>query len=106
MWPTGAVEASPALDYDAGFGGPFRSKPGASPITWPDPALLRLPGRDFQTLLPPDPLHPLVVDHPARGAAQEGCHLPVAQPAMLLDEYNQVIRQLFLVPRGSVVSLA
>ena len=77
--------------------GPFRPKPGAGPIARPDPAPLRLPGRDLQTLLPPDPLHPLVVDHPARRAAQEGSHLPVAQPAMLPDERNQIIRQPLLI---------
>ena len=83
--------------------GPFSPKPGAGPIAWPAPAPLRLPGRDLQTLLLRDPLHPLVVDHPARCAAQKGSHLPVAQPAMLPDERNQIIRQLLLVlpaPRG------
>jgi len=76
---------------------PFGAETDAGPITSPDPAPLRLPGRDLQALLPPDPLHPLVVDHPARRAAQESCHLPVTQPAMLPDQSHKVVRQLFLV---------
>ena len=58
--------------------GPFRTKSDAGSVARPDPAPLRLPAWDLQALLPPDPLHPLVVDHPARRAAQEGSHLPVA----------------------------
>ena len=77
--------------------GPFCPKPGAGSVARPDPAPLRLPGWNLQTLLPPDPLHPLVVDHPARRAAQEGGYLAVPQPAMLPDERNQVLRQLLLV---------
>jgi hypothetical protein len=87
--------------------GSFRSKPGAGPIARPDPAALRLPGWDLQTLPPPDPLHALVVDYPARRAVQEGRHLPVAQPAMLPDQRNQVIRQLLLIfpaPRDLALS--
>jgi hypothetical protein len=75
----------------------FCSKSGAGPVTWPDPAALWLPERDLQTLLPPDPLHPLVVDHPARRAAQKSYHLPVSQPAMLPDQGHKVVRQLLLV---------
>jgi hypothetical protein len=72
--------------------GPFRPKPSAGPIAWPAPAPLRLPGRDLQTLLLSDPLHPLVVDHPARCTAQKGGHLPVAQPAMCCDQDDKVLR--------------
>ncbi len=47
--------------------------------------------------LPPDPLHPLVVDHPARRAAQESCHLPVSQPPVFPYQSHKVVRQLLLV---------
>ena len=77
--------------------GPCRAETDAGPVAWPDPAAFRLPGWNLQTLLPPDPLHPLVVDHPARRAAQEGRHLPVAQPAMLPDQGHEVVRQLLLI---------
>ena len=83
--------------------GPFRTETDAGAAARPDPTALWLPGRDLQTLLTRDPLHPLVVDHPARGATQEGRLLPVAEPAMLADKRNQIIRQLLLVipaPRG------
>jgi hypothetical protein len=40
----------------------LRNETDAGPVARPDPAASRLPGRDFQPLLPPDPLHPLVVD--------------------------------------------
>ena len=39
--------------------GPFRAQTDAGTVAWPDPAALRLPGRDLQPLLTPDPLHPL-----------------------------------------------
>jgi hypothetical protein len=45
--------------------GPFRAETDAGAVAWPDPTAFRLPGRDLQPLLTPDPLHPLVVDHPA-----------------------------------------
>ena len=77
--------------------GPFCPKPGSGSVAGPDPTALRLPARNLQALLPPDPVHPLVVDHPARRAAQQGCHLPVAQPAMCFDQDDKVLRQLFFV---------
>ena len=67
------------------------------PSLWPDPAAFRLPGRDLQSLLPPDPLDPLVVDHPARRAAQQGGDLAIAQAAMLAGQRHQVVGQAFLV---------
>ena len=77
--------------------GPFRAETDAGTVAWPDPTAFRLPGRDLQPLLTPDPLHPLVVDYPARRAAQEGRHLPVSQPAMLPDQGHKVVCQLLLV---------
>ena len=77
--------------------GPFRAETDAGTVAWPDPAALRLPGRDLQPLLPPDPLHPLVVDHPARRIPQHGGNLPVAQPAVLPGQGHKVVRQLLLV---------
>ncbi len=76
---------------------PSTCQTDAGPIARPDPTAFRLPGRDLQPLLTLDPLHSLVIDHPARRAAQECRHLPIAQPAMLPDERNQIIRQLLLI---------
>jgi len=76
---------------------PFCPKPDTGTVARPDPTAFRLPGRDLQALLPPDPLHPLVVDHPARRAAQESCHFPVSQPTVFPDKSHKVVRQLLLV---------
>ena len=76
---------------------PFRPKPDAGAIALPDAAALGLPARDLQPFLPPDPLHPLVIDHPAR-APQHGGNLPVAQPTMSPGQGHQVVGQaLFIV---------
>ena len=77
--------------------GPLGPETDAGPVTWPDPAALRLPGRDLQSLLLPDPLDPLVVDHPASRALQQGSNLAIPQPAMLAGQRHQVIGQAFLV---------
>lgn len=59
--------------------GPFRAESDAGTVAWPDPAALRLPERDLQPLLPPDPLHTLVVDHLGQSVPQHGSSLPVAK---------------------------
>ena len=76
---------------------PFRAETDAGTVAWPDPTTFRLPGRDLRPLLTPDPLHPLVVDRPARRAAQDDRHLPLSQPAMLPDLGHKVVCQPLLV---------
>ena len=77
--------------------GPLGPETDAGPVAWPDPAALRLPGRDLQSLLLPDPLDPLVVDHPASRALQQGGDLAIPQAAMLASQRYQVLGQAFLV---------
>ena len=77
--------------------GPFRAETDTGSVAWPDPAAFRLPAWNLQPFLAPDPFHPLVVDNPARRAAQESRHLPIAQTAMHPDQVHKVVRQLFLV---------
>jgi hypothetical protein len=51
---------------------------------------------DLQSLTPPDPLDPLVVDQPA-GIPQQGCDLAVAIAAVLAGKLDDVGRQPLLV---------
>ena len=45
--------------------GMLGAQPDARSVRQPEPAALGLFGGDLQPLAPPDPLDPLVVDHPA-----------------------------------------
>jgi hypothetical protein len=72
-------------------------QPEAGAVRQPEPAALGLLGRDLQPLAAPDPLHPLVVDHPARGRAQQLGDLAVAVAAVPPGELDDVGRELFLV---------
>ena len=48
-------------------GAPSRTRqPNARSVRQPEPAAFELPMGHFQPLASPDPLHPLVVDYPAR----------------------------------------
>lgn len=51
---------------------------------------------DLQSFAPPDPLHPLVIDQPAR-VTQQGCDLAVAVTAILSGKLDDVGRQPLLV---------
>jgi hypothetical protein len=53
--------------------------------------------RDLQPLAAPDPLDPLVVDHPARRGPQQLRDLAVAVAAVLPGELDDVGGELFLV---------
>ena len=75
----------------------FGPQPEAGPVRQPEPAPLGLLGRDLEPLTPPDPLHPLVVDHPARGRAQQLGDLAIAIAAVLPGELDDVGGQPFLV---------
>jgi hypothetical protein len=75
----------------------FGPQPEARPVRQPEPVTLGLLGRDLQPLAAPDPLHPLVVDHPARGRAQQLGDLAVAVAAVLPSKLDDVGRELFLV---------
>jgi hypothetical protein len=63
----------------------------------PEPAALGLLLGHLQPLAPPDPLDALVVDHPARGRAQQLRDLAVAVAAVLARELDDVGREPFLV---------
>jgi hypothetical protein len=72
-------------------------QPEAGPIRQPEPAAFGLLFGDPQPLTSPDPLHPLVVDHPARRGPQQLGDLAVAIAAVLPGERDDVGRELFLV---------
>ena len=72
-----------------------RPQPDARSVVEPQPTSLRLPLRDLQPLLPPDPLHPLVVHHPPDRA-----HRQQPEPARALGQH------LRLGSRGRRVSQA
>src|SRR5215218_3336510 len=78
-------------------------QPDAGAVRQPEPATLGLLFGGLQPLAAPDPLHPLVVDDPARRRAQQLRDLPVAVAAVPAREFDDVGRELFLVvpaPRG------
>ena len=78
-------------------------QPEAGAVRQPEPAPLGLLLRDLEPLAPPDPLHPLVVDHPARGRAQQLGDLAIAVAAVPAGELDDVGGEPFLVvpaPRG------
>jgi hypothetical protein len=70
--------------------GSFCSQPDAGSVVEPEPTFLWLPIRHFQPLPPPDPLHSLVVDHPAGGRAQELCDLAIAVAAVLASKRDNI----------------
>jgi len=72
-------------------------QPEAGPVRQPEPAALRLLLGDLQPLATPDPLHPLVVDHPACRGPQQLRDLAVAITAILPRELDDVGCELFLV---------
>jgi hypothetical protein len=79
------------------------AEPDAGAAREPEPAALGLPLRDLQPLAPPDPLHPLVVDHPARRGPQQLGDLAVAVAAVPARELDDVGGEPLLVvpaPRG------
>ena len=77
--------------------GPLWSQTDAGTVGKPQPPTLGLLVWDFQPLAAPDPLHPLVVDHPARRGPQQLGDLAVAVAAVLARELDDVGRELFLV---------
>ena len=108
MWavlaPTAAVHAFPSvvgavLDEVVGpdVVRALRPQPDARSVREPEPATPGLLLRDLQPLASPDPLDPLVVDHPARGRAQQLRDLAVAVAAVPPGELDDVGREPFLV---------
>ena len=75
----------------------FGPQPDARSVRQPEPATLRLPLGDLQPLAAPDPLHPLVVDHPAGRGPQQLGDLAVAIAAVLARKLDDVGGELFLV---------
>ena len=75
----------------------FGPQPEAGPVRQPEPATLGLLGWDLQPLAPPDPLDTFVVDHPARGGAQQPGDFAVAVAAVPAREFDDVGREPFLV---------
>jgi hypothetical protein len=75
----------------------FGPQAEARSIRQPEPATLGLLGRNLQPFTPPDPLHPLVVDHPAGRGPQQLGDLAVAVAAVLPGELDDVGGEPFLV---------
>ena len=76
-----------------------RPKTDARSVIKPQPPALGLFGGNLQTLAPPDPLDPLVIDLPPR-PAQERRDLAVAVAAIETGEFNDVGGQPLLVFRA------
>jgi hypothetical protein len=72
-------------------------QPEAGAIRQPEPATLGLLLGDFQPLTAPDPLDPLVVDHPARRGPQQLGDLAVTVATVLAGQLDDVGGELFLV---------
>jgi hypothetical protein len=89
----------PVLDKVVGpdVVGVLGSQPDAGPVRQPEPATLGLLVWYLEPLASPDPFDPLVVDHPARGRAQQLGDLAVAVAAILPGELDDVGSELFLV---------
>ena len=75
-----------------------RPQPDARSVVEPQPTSLRLPLRDLQPLLPPDPLHPLVV-HPPALDAEHVCDASVAVAAESTRESHDITSERPLVTR-------
>lgn len=76
---------------------PLGAQSDARSVREPEPAPLRLFGWNFKPLASPDPLDPLVVDHPAGGRSQKLRDLPAAVAAILASEFDNVGGQSFFV---------
>jgi hypothetical protein len=74
----------------------LRPQAEAGAIRQPQTAAFGLLLGDLQPLTPPDPLHPLVIDAPAR-IPQQSCYLAVAIPAILARQLDDVGGQPLLV---------
>jgi hypothetical protein len=75
----------------------FGPQSDAGPVRQPEPSAFGLLVGNPQPLAPPDPLDPLVVDHPARGRAQQLRDLPVAVAAVLPGERDDIGGEPLLV---------
>jgi len=72
-------------------------QPQAGAVRQPEPATLGLLFGDLEPLSAPDPLHPLVVDHPAGRGPQQLGDLAVAVAAVLARQLDGVGSEPFLV---------
>src|SRR3712207_9025757 len=77
--------------------GAFGPQPDAGSVRQPEPAALGLLLGDLQPLASPDPLHPLVVHHPAGRGPQQLGYLALAIAAVLARQLDDVGRELFFV---------
>ena len=75
-----------------------RPQPDARSVVEPQPTSLRLPLRDRQPLLPPDPLHPLVL-HPPALDAEHVRDASVAVAAASTRESHDITSERPLVTR-------
>jgi hypothetical protein len=80
---------------------PFRPEPDAGAIVQPEPAPLLLFWWDLQPFALPDTLDPLVVHMPAR-LVQQRRYRPVAVPAILRRQFDDVRRKTILIRAASV----
>jgi hypothetical protein len=79
---------------------PLRPEPDAGAIVQPEPAPLLLFWWDLQPFALPDTLDPLVVHVPAR-LVQQRRHRPVAVPAILRRQFDDVRRQTIFIRAAS-----
>lgn len=77
--------------------GPLGAKADAGSVREPEPTSFGLSGWNLQPLASPDPLDPLVVDHPACCRAQQRGDLAIAVAAITADQFDDVGDELFLV---------
>ena len=77
----------------------LRPQADTGPVIEPQPASFRLARRDFQPLPPPDTLHPLGIDAPARGPQQRG-DAPIAVAAIFASQPDdRRTQRRFIIPR-------
>ena len=83
----------------------FGTKPDAGPIGKPQASALWLLSGNLQSLAPPQPLHPLVVDLPACIPQQRG-DLAIAVAAILTRKFDQIGHQaVFVFPAPRQLAL-
>lgn len=77
--------------------GPLGAQADAGSVCLPEPTSFGLSGRNLQPLASPDPLDPLVVDHPARRRAQQRGDLAITVAAIAADQFDHVGGELLLI---------
>lgn len=89
--------AARCSDRDARKPGPLGAQADAGSVSQPEPTSFGLSGRNLQPLASPDPLDPLVIDHPACRRAQQRGDLAIAVAAIAADQFDDVGDKLLLI---------